>query len=324
MNKQEVKVALNEALAEIALKQKLPDRGVSGWNEAQRKVIKKLLYEARTRSEMPELLRTEFDAKLLDGYTEHTALWPQVFDLITTTKKEVELPGLKGIHVWKTESGEEKKFTGPISGKAVLAPDKYECLVGFTEEMIEDSEIDIMGWTLRMVGHRFKQKEDEVAFGAFTTRRSSMNSNTTTGLNAAALESAIAILLNRTVTAGGRTERDPIAPDVILVDPTHLYQARELINTSLTVTANISGTVAAGGTNVFQNVLNIITSPYIDSDYYYIGKAKVGGGAIFCRRSQLGVKNWEDLLRDTENVRAKARFTADIAEPDKWVATSYS
>jgi len=296
----------------------------SGWTEAQQRVIRKLLKEARTTSEMPELLRTAFNTKLLDGYMEHVALWPQVFDLVTMTKgKEIDFPGLKGIHVYEAISGQEKHFTGPVSGEATMKPRKFECLLGFTEEMLEDAEVDVMGWCLRVVGHRFKQKEDEIAFGAFTTRGASMNQNTNTGLNAAALESAIATLMNRTVTAGGRAERDPIAPDVIIVDPTHLYQARELINTSLTVTANIGGTVAAGGTNVFQNVLNIICSPYVDSDYYYIGKAKTGGGCVFLRRLMLQIKQWQDLLRDTENARAKARFDADILEPDKWVRTEY-
>jgi len=326
LDKKEFKLALNEVLTEQALHQQLPEKGVSGWNEAQKKVVVKYFkpwYEARTRSEMPEILRTEFNTKLLDGYTEHVALWPQVFDMITTTKKQVELPGLKGIHVWKIISGEEKKFTGPISGKAVMEPDKYACLLGFTEEMLEDCEVDIMGWCLRMVGHRFKQKEDEVAFGSFTTRGGNMNQNTNTGLTAVALQSAIGALLNRTITANGRTERDPITPDTIIVDPTHLYTARELLNTTLTVAANLAGANAPGGSNVFQNILNIVCTPYIDSDYYYIGKAKVFGGAIFCRRTQLEVKNWQDLLNDTENTRAKARFTADVVEPDKWVRTAY-
>jgi len=323
MTKQEFKLAFNEVLTDSILNQDLPERGVSGWSEVQKRVVKKLIREAQTRSELSELLRTEFSTKLLDGYIEHKVLWPQVFDLINITKKDVDLPGLKGIHVWEISSGEEKKFIGPTSGEATLEPKKYACLLGFTEEMLEDCEIDLMGWCLRMVGHRFKQKEDEIAFTAFTTRGGSMNANTTTTLSAAALQSALAILMNRTVTSQGYTERDPITPDTLIVDPTHLYTARELIHTTLTVTANLGGTTAAGGTNVLQNVLNIVVTPYIDDDYYYIGKAKVFGGALFCRRKQLEVKNWEDLLRDTENVRAKARWTADIVEPNKWVRTAY-
>lgn len=326
MEKEEFKLAFNEVLTERALRQELPDRGVSGWNEAQIKVIRKNLkpwVETQTRSELPELLRTEFSTKLLDGYTEHVALWPQVFDYLPITKKDIDLPGLKGIHFWEIASGEEKKFIGPRSGKATLEPKKYACLMGFSDEMIEDCEIDLIGWCIRMVGHRAKQKEDEIAFGAFTTRGASMNANTTTGLSAAALESAIGILLNRTITAQNYTERDPITPDVLIIDPTHIFRARELIQATLTVAANIAGTTAAGGTNVFQNVLNTVVSPYIDSTYYYIGKAKVFGGAIFCRRKELTVKSWEDLLRDTQNRNAFMRFTADVCEPDKWCRTAY-
>jgi len=327
LNKQEFKLAINEVLTDKVLNQRLPEKGISDWTETQKKVVAKNFkpwYEARTRSEMPEILRTEFNTKLLDGYIEHVALWPQVFDMITTTKKQVELPGLKGIHVWEIISGEEKKFTGPVSGKAVMEPKKYACLLGFTEEMLEDCEVDIMGWCLRIVGHRFKQKEDEAAFGAFTTRGGSMTANTGTGLSAPSLQTAIGLLLNRTITANARTEKDPITPDTIIIDPTHLYTARELIQTTLTVAANLAGANAPGGTNIFQNVLNIVCTPYIDSDYYYIGKAKVFGGAIFCRRTNLEVKNWQDLLNDTENTRAKARFVADVVEPDKFVRTAYA
>jgi len=326
MTKQEFKVMLNEVAIEKNRNDQLPLEGVSGWTEAQSKVIRKYLkpwVETQTRSELPELLRTEFSTKLLDGYTEHTALWPQVFDYMTITKKDVDLPGLKGIHFWEISSGEEKKFIGPTSGEATLEPKKYACLLGFSDEMIEDCEIDLIGWCIRMVGHRAKQKEDEIAFGSLTTRGGNMNANATTTLSAAALQAAIGTLLNRTITSQGYTERDPITPDTIVVDPTHLYTAMELINTTLTVAANIGGTVAPGGTNVLQNVLNIVVTPYIDSTYYYIGKAKVFGGALFCRRKPLTVKSWEDLLRDTQNKNAHMRFTADIVEPDKWVRTAY-
>jgi len=295
----------------------------SGWTEAQCEVIEKLIMEARTTSELPELLRTAFSTKLLDGYEEHIALWPQVFDVITMTKgNTIDIPGLKGIHVYEAVSGEEKDFTGPIGGEAKMAPRKYECLIGFTEEMLEDAEVDVMGWCLRKIGHRFKQKEDEIAFTALTTRGGSMAAGAG-GLTAAGLQAAYAALLNRTVTAGGRTEREPITPDTIVVDPTHLYTTRELINTTLTVAVNTAAGTGNAGSNVFQNILNIVCSPYIDDDYYYVGKAKTDGGAIFLRRLELQIKNWEDLLRDTENVRAKARFDADILEPDKWCRTAY-
>lgn len=215
MTKQEFKVAFNEVLMEQALAP-IPNQGVSLWSEKQVKVLSKIFkpwYEARSRSEMPELLRTAFDTKLLDGYKEHVNLWPQVFDYMTITKKDVDLPGLKGIHVWEISSGEEKKFIGPCPGEATLTPKKYVSMIPFTEEMLDDCEIDLMGWTLRMIGHRHKQKEDEIAFGAVTTRGGSMNANTGTGLNPAALEAGMAILLNRTVTCQGYTERDLIMVD---------------------------------------------------------------------------------------------------------------
>ncbi len=311
---------MNEALS----------RGTSGWNEAQIRVLQRLLTEARVTSEVPELLRTAFNTKLLDGYAEYTAMWPRVFDTLTLTKgKAVDLPGLKGIHIYKSgaqasgETGREVRHTGPVSGEAKMEVDKYECIVGFDEDMLEDIEVDLMGWFLRMVGHRFKQKEDYVAFASVTTRGGSMTANTATGLTAASIASAIALEMNRTYTANNYTEREPIAPDTIIVDPTHLYTAQEILNTTLTVTTNMAGTTAAGGSNVFQNILNIVSTPYIDSDYYYIGKARTFGGCLFLRRLMLQIKNWEDLLRDTENTRAKARFDADVVEPDKWVRTAY-
>lgn len=323
MTKEEFKVAFNEVIGERALAP-IPNQGVSLWSEAQIKVLKRLWNEARSTSEMPELLVNAFNTKLLDGYKEHEVLWPQIFDYITITKKDVDLPGLKGIHVFEVSSGEEKKFIGPCPGEATLTPKKYVSMIPFTEEMLDDSEIDLMGWTLRMMGHRHKQKEDEIAFGAVTTRGGSMNANTSTGLNAAALEAGMAILLNRTITCQGYTERDPITANFLLVDPTHLMQAKELINTSLTVVPNIAATATTtGGTNVFQNILNIIVTPHIDSTYYYMGMAKVFGGALFCRRKPVTVQNWADMLRDVENVKAKCRFTADIVEPDKFVRTAY-
>lgn len=331
MNKQEIKVVINEALAERALhehQQMLAEQaggvvGSSGWTEEQIGVIENLIKEARTQSELPELLQNEFNTRLLDGYREHLVLWPGIFSLVNTTKKEVDFPGLTGIHIEDISSGEEKHFTGPCSGEAKIKPVKYACLVGFTEEMLEDCEIDLMGWTLRMIGHRFKQKEDEIAFARFTARGGSMGTNTNTGLNATAIEEAMGDLMNRTVTCNQRTERDPIAADTIVLDPLHLMQARELINASLTVVPNIAAQQMAGGTNVFQNILNIVVTPYVDTTYYYVGKAGVGGGALFVRRKPLAVRNWTDLLRDAENVKASSRFYPDIAEPTKWQRVAY-
>ncbi len=301
--------------------------GVSGWNEAQVKVLEEKFVdwrEARGQSEFPELLITAFNTRILEGYTEHQVLWPLVFDQINITKKDVDLPSLKGIHIYEVADGEEKKFSAPTSGEANLKPKKYVGMVPFTDEMIDDAEIDLMGWTLRMLGHRHKQKEDEISFTTFATRGGNMTTNTIAGLNAAALESAMAILANRTQTSSGRAERDPVVADVLICDPTKLFQARELVNTSLTVVNNIGGTIAAGGSNIFQNVLNIISTPYTDTSYYYIGKARMFGGALFCRRQQIIVTNWADMERDLTNVKSKARYTADIVEPSRWVRTPYS
>ena len=222
MTKQEIKIAFNEFLMERSLAP-IANQGISMWSEAQVRVLRKNFRHwqaARSTSEMPELLVNAFNTKLLDGYKEHINLWPQIFDYITITKKDVDLPGLKGIHVWEISSGEEKKFIGPCPGEATLTPKKYVSMIPFTEEMLDDCEIDLMGWTLRMVGHRHKQKEDEIAFAAVTTRGGSMNANTSTGLNPAALEAGMAILLNRTITCQSYTERDPITANFLLVDPT--------------------------------------------------------------------------------------------------------
>ncbi len=300
--------------------------GASGWNEAQVKSLEKTLIEwkeARSRSEMPEILRTAFNTRILEGYDEHRVLWPLVFDKITITKKDVDLPNLKGIHIWEVSDSEEKGFSGPQSGKATMVPKKYVGMVPFSEEMLDDAEIDLMGWTLRILGHRHKQKEDDISFASMTARGGAMTANTGTTLSASSLQSALALLANRTVTSGGYAERDPVTADTLIVDPGNLFTARELVNTTLTVAANLAGANAPGGSNVFQNVLNIISTPYIDSDYFYIGKARVFGGAIFCRRQEVTVTNWNDMLRDVENVKSKARYSADVVEPDKFVRTAY-
>ena len=320
-----------ESLGEVntgSERSRLREAGImptSGWGESQKRVIRKLIKESITTSEVPELLRTAFNTKLLDGYTEHVALWPQVFDQIVLTKgKAVDLPNLKGIHVYEKTPGAENDFTSPTSGEAKMQSRTFECLLGFDEDALEDAEVDLMGWCLRMVGHRFKQKEDYQAFSAFGTRQAAMNTIVNTGLNATAIAEALAVLMNRTVTANSRAEREPITADVLICDPTHLLAAKEILDTSLTVVNNTAGTMAAGGSNVFENILGLIVSPYIGTDYYYIGKRKIFGGSLFMRRKILSVKNWEDLLRDSKNVRAKARFDADIVEPDKWVSIAYS
>jgi len=330
MDKQEIKVVINEALAEQAMRQhqefmseQAGAAGVSLWTEEQIEVITRLVKEARTQSELPELLSNEFNTILLDGYKEHMTLWPQIFSLVNTVKKEVEFPGLVGINVVETSSGEEKHFTGPCSGEAHIKPLKYACLVGFTEEMLDDCEVDLMGWTLRKIGHKFKQKEDEIAFGRFTARGGAMGTNTNTGLNAAAIQEAMGDLMNRTVTCNQRSERDPVAADTIVIDPLHLMQARELLNASLTVVPNVAAQQMAGGTNIFQNILNIVVTPYVDTTYFYVGKAGIGGGTIFVRRGALVVRNWTDLLREAENVKASSRFYPDIAEPTKWQRVAY-
>ncbi len=322
VKEKEIKIQPKETFSEVKVA-----AGGSGWNEAQAGVlIKKFIEwkEARTGTELPEILRTAFNTRILEGYDEHQTLWPLVFDQINITAKDVDLPNLKGIHIYEVTDSEEKHFSAPQSGKAVMEPKKYVGMVPFSQEMIDDAEIDLMGWTLRILGHRHKQNEDYISFATFNTRGGSMSTNATTGLNAAALEAALATLSNRTVTSGGYAERDPIVADVLICDPTRLFQARELVNTSLTVVNNIGGTIAAGGSNIFQNVLNIIATPYTDTTYYYIGKARIFGGALFCRRQELMVDNWEDMLRDVQNVKAKQRFISDIIEPDKWCRTAYS
>jgi len=310
--------------------------GVSGWTEEQIEVLQrmhdKMMSEARTSQEVPELYRTAFNTKLIEAYEEYAVDWPKIYDLITLTKgKQVDMPVIKGIHVRTSgaqssgRTGREIGFTGPVTGEAKIEVKKYDCGLGFDTDMLEDIEVDLMGWCLRQVGRRFKMKEDEVAFAAITARGGNMTANTLTGLNPAAIERALALLANRTVTTGGRAENEPVVPDTILVDPTHLYQAREILRTTLTVVQPISGGTTgasgSGGTNVFQSALSIVNTPFIDSTYYYIGKAKEG--TVFVRRQALTIANWEDLLRDATLVRAKTRFDADCVEPSKWLRTAY-
>ena len=304
------------------------------------------LKEFLTRSEGPELFTTVLNDKLFNS------LQPELENAIMGAYEEVPLdagrsirfPSVRGVNVNVVpENSEFQRADWEITGVEV-EPVKFGILLGLTREMLDHSQLSLIGRQVSIVGrgHGDLLRQEMIkALSFFST-----GATVSTGLvgsvdnhgffypqngyannvsaTAFSYEERVADAFSRlksqrvTITAKGIDLPFPVIPDTVIAHPTHMVQLRKVLNAGITVVAaGDKGSTNVAGNNVLNGMLpNQIFDPNMPSGQILIGKSKAG--TVLVRQSQLQIDEIENFYFDAHDVRSKEEFLPAVVENRFW------
>lgn len=306
------------------------------------------LREFLTRSEGPELFTTVLNDRLFN------ALQPELPQAIASVYDEVPLdagntmrfPSVRGVNInMVPENSEFQRAEWEITGVEV-EPVKFGILMGLTREMIERSQLSLIGRAAATMGaaHRDLYRRELVKclsfFSTGASKATGVIGNENHGgfypapaggytnfISGSALSyedqigRAITLLQSQrvTITAKGIDVPYPVMPDTIIAHPHHKIQIQKVLNAGIVVVAAGSlGTTNLAGQNILNGVLpNQIFDPEIPTGQILIGKAKAG--TVVVRRSTLQVDEIENYYFDAHDTRTKEEYLPAVIEDRFWV-----
>lgn len=306
------------------------------------------LKEFLTRSEGPELFTTVLNDKLF------AALQPELPLAIASVYEDVPLdagrtirfPSTRAVNVnMVPENSEFQRAEWEITGIEV-EPVKFGILLGLTREMIQHSQLSLIGRAAAMVGaaHRDLARREMMKCLSFFSTGASKSTGVigndnhggfypapaggyTNFISGSAISyedqigRAFATLMSQrvTITAKGIDVPFPVTPDTIIAHPHHRIQIQKVLNAGIVVVAAGSlGTTNVAGNNILQGSLpNQIFDPEIPTGQILIGKAKAG--TVMVRQSQLQIDEIENYYYDAHDTRSKEEFLPAVIEDRFWV-----
>ena len=299
------------------------------------------IQEVLTKSEGTALFLTVLDKKLMDAYGTIPAKWQAVADEIITDS-DIRIPELIGVQGYLKPELSEIRFADVDITSTTYSLQSFGLRLGISQEMIEDNKIGLIGWMTQKAGQRMKELEDIEVFkcldtynqtaravntyntflgqedrGVYYTTASFTNGISGTALNwEDIIQTAMATMQIQTRTVNGKAYSYPVYPNVILCNPAREMGIRKVLQPSITVvsTGMSAGTNVAGG-NIFQGVLNVVSTPRIASRLAYILEAK--RGLVLFRHPLYRTPRVEKTTNfpyDATEVKAVSRFMPAVID----------
>lgn len=305
--------------------------------------------EVLTTSEGAQLFVAAIDQKLLDAYKTHPSSWQRVADEIITDGSDIRLPELVGVKAFYVpEMGEIPFADVDITGQTYTMQ-SFKTRLGISQEMIEDNKVNLMGWMTQKCGNKMKELEDIETFkcldtfhltgnvggvmyntfvgeenrGVFYTTGAFTNGLSGTALNWADMISTSTVTLQtQTRTVNGRVYDYPVYADTIICNPTREMGLRQVLGAAITVVATgIANNVMLAGSNLFNGMLNIVSSPRCGARVAYITQAKKG--LVMFRHQayrQPRVEKTANFAYDAQEVKAVTRFLPAVIDQRAFMA----
>lgn len=298
--------------------------------------------EVLTKSEGAALFVTVLDKKLLDAYGSIPAQWQKVADEIITDGSDVRLPELVGVQGYYVPELSEVPFADVDITGTTYQIEKFGLRLGISNEMIEDNKIGLIGWLTQKAGTRMKELEDIEVFKCLDTRNSTGNAvnaynvfygqesrgrnyptgGFTNGLSGTAqvwediIATAMSTMQIQTRTINGRTYNYPIYPNIIVCNPSREMNIRKVLQPAMVVVGTgVGAATNVGGSNIFQGMLNIITTPRINARQVYIAEAKKG--LVLFRHQNYRTPRVEKTANfpyDAQEIKAISRFLPAVID----------
>lgn len=264
-------------------------------------------------------------ANTLREASEPDALVTPLLDKIRVNARTIEIAAVNAIQAAEIPEGQEypeqalafeKQVEGKVSKKGVK--------VVFTDEVIADSQWDIVGLHVRAAGRAMTRKKEQIALDRFKNAALVVFDNTggtaTTGLGATGAANQTLSWLDF-ITMAAALHAENHAPTDLILHPLMWPVFLGAAQFHAPLAPN-----SAWGQNVSskQGVLsataplglNVILSPFVSftaqagatparSDIFMIDRNEVGALLI---REDMGVDEWDDKTRDLRALKMRERY----------------
>lgn len=310
-----------------------------------------------TRSEHTNLFSITINKKVLAGLGAHPSVYQDVFDVISVGDgqgRTTRFPTLYGINPEVIPELSEIPFGDMDDTSTNVEPFKFGIRMGISQEMIDDNEVGLIGWTTTKVGQRMGVLRDQEAFkalhtfnstaaavdtslstfmgnrnrGLYYTTGSFTNNLTATALEwETTLQSGVETMKNQTITFNGNTYKIPVYVDTIIANSVSDISLRKVLRASMVVVATGVGGVdhlaktQLAGSNMMQGFLNVITTPFCGKGTAYLVQGK--RGLVFLERKGVELSQNPNWAFDAQEVKAITRFMPAVVEERSMLTIVY-
>jgi phage major head subunit gpT-like protein len=242
---------------------------------------------ALTKSDVPELLlpglKTEFELAYRSEVEDSLA--EKLATVINTTLPSQTYAWL-GAAPPMREFVDERRPSGLASNSVTIDDKVFESTIAVDRRAIEDDQLDLIRLRVRDLASRVSAHRHQLVVDAlnagdsataydgasfFDTSHpnpagSAISNTTTDALSATSLADAITAMMTFPDDTGTPLG---IVPDTLLVGPKQMWNAIELVESSVVVykATAATGTSPTDYINAFKNRLQVVVSPYIDGTY---------------------------------------------------------
>jgi len=294
------------------------------------------------------LFTTVINKKVLASYTSHPTVYQQLFDVITIGDgqgSDIRFPTLYGVNPVFVPELSEIPFGDLDDTATVVSPVKYGIRLGISQEMIDDNEVGLIDFMTRKTGQRMAELRDQESFkalhtfnataavvdqsvstyignrsrGAYYTTGSFTNQLSATAVDwESVLNTAITSMKNQTITFNGETYQIPVYVDTIVANSIADISLRKVLRTTTVVAAtgvghtDNSARTQLAGTNVWNGMLNVITTPYMPRGSAYLVQGK--RGLVFVERKPVEISRNANWAFDAQEIKALTRFMPAVVE----------
>jgi len=179
-----------------------------------------------------------------------------------------------------------RQFKGLLAHDFTIVNKKYEATIEVDRETYEDEKLGLIRPRIEELAVRAAQHPDELLFtllnAGFTTTcydgqyffdtdhsegdSGSQSNKVTTDFGSAAVKAGITAMMGFLDDQGKPLG---IVPDVLVVSPADLFEAREILQSTTIVIAGTAGAVTErGATNTLSGMLDLIVNPHVTSGYW--------------------------------------------------------
>lgn len=257
---------------------------------------------------------------------EPAALVTPMLDRVRINSRSIEIPAVNAIQADIIPEGQEypeqqlafeKQVEGKVSKKGVK--------VSFTDEVIADSQWDIVGLHVRAAGRAMQRLKEQIALKRFKEAAQIVFDNTATGMdttgrgNTGAANDTMSWLDFVNMAAALHAENH--APTDLIIHPLMwpVFLGASQFTSAFSPNAGWNTSVASKGTVANSTAplgLNVVLSPFVSftagtggapatSDVFLIDRNEIGTLLV---REEMGVEEWDDKTRDLKTMKLRERY----------------
>ena len=197
--------------------------------------------------------------------------------------------------------------------KKSATPKKYGIRIAVTNEMIEDSNWDLVQRNLREAGRRMGLKEDSLIFAALQDTTNGFASATTAGTSHA-ITSGGTELAMADLTEGQRVvDQENYTPNTLVLNPKQVKELRDLDTLTEADKIGDRRMYERGWVGRIYGMDTIITNT-LSADTAIVMDKNEGGGLVI--RRPLTVEKWKEPIRDLTEAVVSTRMSAICFRPE--------